>query len=207
MGTRITFSESPAEKFEDIDPVLEFYQKGDYNFLFEWINNAKIKDFTNELELVRANVNGIELPKDINDVSMNVVTEKSNQIRNATTIFFMNRRGFVAYQEIWVEMGIILNSLSKEEKDRISLDESIKKLSSADLRSAETNFRMNNVTKLKTKVDVYNSRLRYIDNEFNLIMKDLESLKFENSRYQSAVALALDTGEIPRIYWKKDQNN
>lgn len=206
MGIRISFSEPQVENFLSLDPLLEFYNRGDYSSFFDWLNNVNIKNFDKELNEVRDKINSISLPKDINDVSMNVCTEKGNEIRNATTFFFNNRRNFVTYAEIWTEVAIVINSLIKEEKDRISVGEDVRKLSSADLRSSEVNFRMNGLIKLKTKVDIYNSRLSHTSLEFNILMKELEGLKFENSRLVTQVGLALDTGEIPRVYWKQQTN-
>ena len=200
MGIRINFSESNVT-FESLNPLLEYYKEGNLSEFYDFINSSEIRNFSEPLRKIRE-FNKINLPKDLTDINVNFLTQKYFEIRNAITEFFGIRKEFVDYQETWIEIGVLISSIYKEEKDRLSVQEDIRKLSSADLRTAEVNFRLTTLNKLKQKVEVYNLRLEHVKREFDIAMKDLDNLRFDHSRAQSALQLALDTGEVSRVDWR-----
>lgn len=141
----------------------------------------------------------------ITDATITSITEKYHELRVAINTVFSVKHRFVDYKRVWSEIQAIVSSAYKAQKIVLTFDKEIKDLKSKDLREAGIDNKCIKLVKAMEKLEIIMGRFEQVEEEIKETLLYLNDLKSDVSRVQSGIMLALDTGEIHREYWRKEQ--
>jgi ribonucleotide reductase alpha subunit len=186
----------------DTKDFLEYYEKDEDKKFVEKLSSIELPDFSATYKVLRKykNIKGIS---NLNDATVTNITEKRYEIRNAINTVIGTKDNFSDYKSIWNEIEYLTNTLYDRSKDRLLLNEDIKSLKNNDLRMSEVNYQLKDLVKIVDKVGLIMLRFKQVSDEIKDTLLYLQVALDEISRVQSSLSLALDTGEIERVYWKK----
>jgi len=196
-------------KFGDflVDPkdLLESYDSDDWKGACEKIGKFKIPEFE-DFQMVLRKYNKIVSPKNINDLTVTLITEKRNEIRNAINTVIEIKHRFLDRRKFWKDINFILSKMYDRTKDSLMITEDVQGLKNDGLRQSEVNFQLKDLVKTLDKLELVMMRFKQIEDEIKETMLYLQDVKEEASRNLTAVQLALDTGEIDKMYWNKKED-
>lgn len=191
-------------KFEiDLNLFIESYNKVDIDTLSTEIKKIDLMDFSGQLEELRS-YKHIQLPKDIHSVTVEEITKKYYEIRNAINTVLDLKSKFVDYRLKWKQIETIVKNLLQDKRDELMITDEIKNLKNQELRLSEMNYRLRDLVNSLNRIELFNVRIKAFETELNETLEYLKDVKLDMSKLQSAVELALDTGELVRTYWKKN---
>lgn len=187
----------------DTDDFLEYYEKDDIKAFSTKLKDTKLPNFDTVYKVLRKykNINTIS---NLNDATVEYITNKRYEIRNAINTVIGVKDKHSDYKRIWKEIESLSLQMYERSKDKMLLIEDIKTLKNNDLRLSEVNFRLLDLVKLNDKIELIMARFKQVDDEIKDTLLYLQDVKEEISRIQSGIQLALDTGEIEKVYWKKN---
>lgn len=187
----------------DSDSFLECYMKEDYKTFADKLKDIVLPTFE-DIYINLRKYKKIQTITDLNDITVEYVTAKRYEIRNAINTVIGIKDRYTNNKNIWEEISYISNQMYERTKDKMLILEDIKKLKNNDLRIGEVNLRLNDLVKVIDKVNLIMIRFKQVSDEIKETLLYLQDVKDEMSRIQSSVQLALDTGEMERVYWKKN---
>lgn len=191
-------------KFEiDLNLFIESYNKADIDTLSAEIKKIDLMDFSDQLGQLRS-YKHIQLPKDIHSVTVEEITKKYYEIRNAINTVLDLKSKFMDYRIKWKQIETIVKNLLQDKRDELMITDEIKNLKNQELRLSEMNYRLRDLVNSLNRIELFNVRIKAFETELNETLEYLKDVKLDMSKLQSAVELALDTGELVRTYWKKN---
>lgn len=186
----------------DVKDFLEYYNQEDYGEFSEKLKNTELPEFDYLTKILRKYKN-ISFIKNIQDATVDNITSKRYEIRNAINTVLSAKDRFSDLKSVWTEIEYLLNKMYERTKDTLMVSEDIKGLKNNDLRIGEVNFQLKDLVKTVDKVGLIMVRFKQVSDEIKETLLYLQDVKEEVSRIQSSMQLALDTGEIERVYWNK----
>lgn len=191
-------------KFEiDLNLFIESYNKADIDTLSSEIKKIDLMDFSGQLKELRS-YKHIQLPKDIHSITVEEITKKYYEIRNAINTVLDLKSKFMDYRLKWKQIETIVKNLLQDKRDELMITDEIKNLKNQELRLSEMNYRLRDLVNSLNRIELFNVRIKAFETELNETLEYLKDVKLDMSKLQSAVELALDTGELVRTYWKKN---
>ena len=190
----------------DINELYESYEKKDIEDISQKISAIKLQDFAEDLQNIR-NFKKIRLIGSIHDITVESLAQKYYEIREAINSTLTIKSKFIDYKRNWKEIENILVNVFNIKKNELMITDEIKELKNQDLRNSEISYRLRTIVDSQKKIDIVMLRIKYFEDELQETLAYLQDVKTDISRLQSAVGLALDTGEIPRTYWRKSNEN
>lgn len=192
--------EQPSLKF-DGKQILEYFSTENVSEYIKAVDQLNPPDFTGLLEQVRQ-YKKLNTIQSINEGTVNQIQNIRYEIRNGINFTIEFKDKFNDFKQSWKEISYLLKRMYERNKDTFLVDEEIKTLKNESARISEINVRQRPLIDCIDKLEVYLMRFKQIDDELRETLAYLQDLQNENSRVQSAVQLALDTGELDKIYWK-----
>ena len=189
----------------DTETLLEYYEREDWKGACEKIKKFKMPNF-NDIEQILRKYKKIVSTSNINDLTVDKIVTKRYEIRNGINTVIEIKDRWNDYRKIWKEYEFILKQLFSRTKDSLMITEDVKGLKNDNLRQSEINFQLKDLVKTLDKLELVMMRFKQIEDEIKETMLYLQDVKDETSRNQTAVQLALDTGEIDRMYWNKKED-
>lgn len=190
----------------NIDALYESYEKKDIDDIYNKITAVQMQDFAEDLKEVRK-FKTIKLPSSIHDISVELLTQKYYDVRNAINACLNIKSKFIDYKRNWKEIEMIIKNVHAIKRNELMITDDIKEMKNQGLRDADIEYRLRNLVSSAKKVDIVMLRIKFFEDELQETLLYLQDVKNDMSRLQSAIALALDTGEMPRTYWKKSEGN
>lgn len=188
----------------NIDSLYESYTKQDIDDIYNKITEVQLQDFEEDLKEIRK-FKTIKLVENIHDVTVERLTQKYYETRNAINSCLNIKSKFIDYKRNWKEIEMIVKNVFTLKKNELMITDDIKALKNQELRDADISFRLKKLVDVQKKIDIVMLRIKFFEEELQETLLYLQDVKNDMSRMQSAVALALDTGEIPRTYWRKTE--
>ena len=191
------------EKFIDVGKLFEYYDVEDMTQMLIKLDNILLPDLTKDFELLAKyqKIDGIE---DITNTSVSDITKKYFEIRTAINTVLEIRRRYSAYKDNWIELTTFINNLYKRKKGSKMLSSTLKEYKNQDLREAKVDEWLSQLVKERDRMVIAMLRINQFMDEINFTIKYLQDINTEVSRIQSAIVLALDTGEISKVNWRNN---
>lgn len=190
----------------DTQDFLEYYDKGDYKKFAQKLNHIGLPDFDYIFKVIRKYKKFTSI-QSLSDATTTQITQKRYDIRNAINTVIGVKDNFNDYRRIWEEIEHLTNQMYERTKDKILISEDVKKLKNNDLRLSEVNYQLSDLVKVMDRIGLIMIRFKQVQDELKETLLYLQDVMDEVSRTQSAVQLALDTGEMEKVFWKKDNSN
>jgi len=170
----------------------------------------KLKEFAFrrfEAEIVQlAELRNIDPLPDLRDAMMTTLVPIYYSTRNKITTLLNLKHKLRAETDIISKISYLADSFYDREKDKLVMLDEIKKLSSDSLRQSEVKKRLDTLMILKTKLKmILTIDIKSIEEDIKDTQTHLKEHREDLSRIQSAVALALDTGELSKFFWRNTQ--
>lgn len=194
---------TPEEVFGQVPDLLEYYNRDERTEFVEIINRLDMPNLDSVIKPVRKFKSLNTIPS-INDGSVEKIQNIRYDIRNAINTTLEIKDKFNDIRQYWKEIQYLTKRIYERTKDSILITDSVKELKNDGLRIAEVNFRLKDLIKAIDKLEIFLTRFKQVEDELKEMLTYLQDLQNENSRVQSAIQLALDTGELERTYWQKD---
>jgi len=192
--------------FTDTETLLEYYEKEDWKGACDKVKIFKMPNF-NDIEQILRKYKKINSVSNINDLTVDGIVSKRNEVRNAINTVIEIKDKWNDYRKIWKEFEFILKQMYSRTKDSLIVTNEIKELKNDNLRQSEVNVQLKDLVKTLDKLELVMMRFKQIEDEIKETLLYLQDVKDEISRNQSAVQLALDTGEIDKVYWNKPKDD
>lgn len=186
----------------ELTQFINEYNKTDINNIAETIKESDLTVFIEEVEKLRG-LKRIKLPPDLLSCTIEEMIEKYNIIRNSINTVLDLKSKFNMFKANWKTLEQLLNFSFNHKKEEMMVEEDIKSLKNQELRSAEINYRLKSLVYCIEKIDLINIQVKAFDAEINETLDYLKEINKDISRIQSAIELALDTGELLPVYWRK----
>lgn len=189
------------DKFIDISNLFEYYDANDMTELLNRLDNIQLPDLTNDFSLLGKfqKINGI---KSVTDTSVAEITEKYYEVRTAINSVLEIRKKYILYKQNWDELITFVKNLYDRKKDSMMLKKELSDYKNQDLRTAKVNEWLAGLLKQKDRMIIANVRIKQFYDEIIFTLEYLQDVNSEISRIQSAIVLALDTGEISKVKWQ-----
>lgn len=186
--------------------ILGAYEDKDIEKFYLKIKELKDIDFSEEERELRECLT-VTMPSTIEEVHMYFITEKYQIIREYINKVIAIKNRFSDYKKHWVMVKKIVDSMYERNKDAMIISEDLKVYKNKDEKLSATNKNLDRIIKAMTYVEIVLLKLKQFEQEIKDAMDYLIDVKQDMSRVMSAITLALDTGEIPRTYWKEKNGN
>jgi hypothetical protein len=196
MDDLVTFMDLSSK----VEEILECYNKDEWEQSIKLLSHLRIPNFGDILNLLRKN-KSFESIK-LGDATVKCITEMRYKVRNAINRVINIKDEFIDERAKWKEIEYLVKQIYERQKDKLIITEDIKNLKNEGLRISEINFQVKDLVKSITKIELIMMRFKQIDDEIKDTMNYLTDVKDEISRTQTAIQLALDTGEVEKVYWK-----
>lgn len=196
MDDLVTFMDLSSK----VEEILECYNKDEWEQSIKLLSHLRIPNFGDILNLLRKN-KSFESIK-LGDATVKCITEMRYKVRNAINRVINIKDKFIDERAKWKEIEYLVKQIYERQKDKLIITEDIKNLKNEGLRISEINFQVKDLVKSITKIELIMMRFKQIDDEIKDTMNYLTDVKDEISRTQTAIQLALDTGEVEKVYWK-----
>lgn len=196
MDDLVTFMDLSSK----VEEILECYNKDEWEQSIKLLSHLRIPNFGDILNLLRKN-KSFESIK-LGDATVKCITEMRYKVRNAINRVINIKDEFIDERAKWKEIEYLVKQIYERQKDKLIITEDIKNLKNEGLRISEINFQIKDLVKSITKIELIMMRFKQIDDEIKDTMNYLTDVKDEISRTQTAIQLALDTGEVEKVYWK-----
>jgi hypothetical protein len=190
----------------DSKDLLERYDKEEWKEACDKIGNFQLPEFEDIQKILRK-YSKITLHKSIQDLTVESIIQKRNEVRNAINTVIEIKYRFLERRKLWKDISSILGKMYERTKDSLIVTDEIKELKNDNLRQSEVNVQLKDLVKTLDKLELVMMRFKQIEDEIRETLLYLQDVKDEISRNQSAVQLALDTGEIDKVYWNKPKDN
>lgn len=187
----------------DTSELLEFYQKKDLDSIYERIKSMTFVDFQNDLNTIRTYKN-IHPIKDLTDASASGLLNQYKSIRIAINECLGMKHRFMDYKRVWTETIMIVESILERQKDYLFTVPEIRDLKNKESRISEVNTKMDNMISSFHKLKVIMTRFKQMEDEIKETLEYLKDVKDENSRIQSLVVIAFDTGELVKTNYNRN---
>jgi hypothetical protein len=188
----------------DKSDILECYKKSDIKKIIVILKDLKLPDFEPYLKSIRI-YRKLQPVQKIQDATVETVQSKRFEIRNAINTLLYIKDTINDKKSIWKEINYLIQKIYDRTKDGIMILEEVKALKNDGLRVAEVNFRMKELVAQIDILELFMTRFKQIEDEIKETLNYLQDVRDDNSRTQTLIELALDTGELERRYWRKNQ--
>ena len=190
----------------DSKDLLERYDKEEWKEACDKIGNFQLPEFEDIQKILRK-YSKITLHKSIQDLTVESIIQKRNEVRNAINTVIEIKYRFLERRKLWKDISSILGKMYERTKDSLMVTDTIMDLKNDNLRQSEVNVQLKDLVKTLDKLELVMMRFKQIEDEIKETLLYLQDVKDEISRNQSAVQLALDTGEIDKVYWNKPKDD
>ena len=197
---------SVADILIDTKDFLEYYERDDYKEFASKLSSCELPDFQNIFTILRKYKN-IKTVGNLNDATVEFITAKRNEIRNAINTVIGVKDAFSDKKRLWEEIDYLTTQMYERTKDKILISEDVRSLKNSELRIAEVNFQLDSLIKVMDKIGIIMIRFKQVQDELKDTLLYLQVVMDEMSRMQSAVQLALDTGEMEKVFWRKNNDS
>lgn len=201
-----TFNLDTVIGFNDdiIKKILKTYEDKEIDEFYKQIKVLKDVDFCEEEAELRSCLN-ITMFSNIEDIIMKDITDKYITLRKSINKVIAIKNKFNDYKKQWLVVQKIVDSMYERNKDANVISEDMKIYKNKDEKLSATNKKLDQLIRAMTFVEIIILKLKQFESEIRDAMEYLMDVKQDVSRIMSAISLALDTGEIPRVYWR-DRN-
>lgn len=192
--------------YQIVKDILGAYEEKDINHFFQKIKELKDVDFSEEERELRECFT-VKMFATIEEVQVYYITEKYQTLREKINKVIAIKNKFTDYKKQWITVQKLVDSMYERNKDAMVISEEMKVYKNKDEKLSATNSKLDELIKAMTYIEIVLAKLKQFEQEIKDAMDYLIDVKQDVSRVQSAIVLALDTGEIPRTYWRQNGNN
>jgi len=205
-----------AVKFEDygldnakifnakaIEDILQPYESKDIDSFYEKVKELKSVEFYEELKALRECFD-VKLFQTIEEIKLYDITGKYYDLRRKINKVIEIKNRFNDYKKHWLVVQKLADSMYERNKDAMIISEDMKVYKNKDEKLSATNRNLDQLVKISTYVDIVLLKLKQFESEIREAQEYLMDVKQDVSRIQSAMSLALETGEIARVIRPRD---
>jgi hypothetical protein len=186
-----------------VKDILQPYEDDDIDSFYEKILELKDIEFAQELIELRDCFN-VQLFRTIEEIKLYDITGKYYDLRQKINKVIMIKNMFNDYKKHWMSVKTIADSMYERNKDATIVSEDMKVYKNKDEKLSATNRKLDKLVKVITYIEIVLLKLKQFEAEIREAQEYLMDVKQDVSRIQSAISLALDTGEIPRVIRPRD---
>lgn len=197
MGIRFTevrIDEALIFNKSNLLQLFDAYDKSDMIEICSSLNKFRTVEFSEELQIIRKN-SKLTLFNDINSITVDDIIKKYFEITNSINEVIEVRNRFTDYRQTWMEIKEILSSFYEIKKDALIISDDMKVYKNKDEKLSATNVELDEIVRALKFTDIVLLRLKHFESEIKSVMDYLMNIRQDTSRVQSAVELAMDTGE------------
>lgn len=178
------------------------YSTSNYDEFCRKLEELTFRKFEQET-ITLAKLKNIPKLPELSEATMTALVPVYYDVRNKITEVLLLKHRVREETDTISKISYLADSFFEREKDRLFMIEEIRKLSSDSLRNAEVKKRLDKLMILKTKLKaILTFDVKSLEEDIKDTQNHLKEHREDLSRIQSAVALALDTGELLKTYWR-----